>query len=33
VAGQVDGGSGVAEGDGDVDLVHLRVDRAEGSAA
>ena len=33
LAGQVDGGSGVAEGDGDVDLVHLRVDRAEGGAA
>ena len=32
-AGQVDGGPGVAECDGHVDLVHLRVDRAEGGAA
>ena len=32
-AGQVDGGAGVAEGDGDVDLVQLGVDRAEGGPA
>ena len=33
LTGQVDGGPGIAEGDGHVDLVHLRVDRAEGGAA